>query len=77
MTCHAGSNAGATIALDLTTVGKDNVAACAQALTKVSLENKPQSVIIKVAAGTQKHMGGKVADLWNYTTAMLGWINNE
>jgi hypothetical protein len=77
MTYHAGTNAGATSALDLTTLGKDNVAACAQVLTKVSLANKPQSVIIKVAAGTQTHMGGRVADLQGYTAAMLGWMNNE
>jgi hypothetical protein len=75
--CHAGSNGAATSALDLTQVGKDNTMACAQALNKVNLTNKPQSAIIQAPAGTLTHQGGKVQDTQNFTNAMLGWINNE
>jgi hypothetical protein len=75
--CHAGSNGNATSALDMTQVGKDNTMACAQALNKVTLTNKPQSPIIQAPAGNLTHTGGKVADTAAYTTALLGWINNE
>jgi hypothetical protein len=75
--CHAGSNGAATSALDLTQVGKDDTMACAQALNKVNLTNKPQSAIIQAPAGNLTHQGGKVADTQPFTNAMLGWINNE
>jgi hypothetical protein len=75
--CHAGSNATATGALDLSSLGRDNAAACAQALNKVDLTNKLESPLIQAPAGTQTHMGGKVADTQGFTAALLGWINNE
>jgi hypothetical protein len=77
MGCHAGTSPGATGVFNLTSVGKDDAAACAQALNKVNLSNKPQSAIIQAAAGTQAHEGGKVADTQAFTTALLGWVNNE
>lgn len=77
LTCHAGSNAGATSALDLSQLGKDNTMACAQALNKVTLSNKPQSPLIQAPAGNLTHQGGKVPDTAAYTTAITNWINNE
>ena len=75
--CHAGSDASATAALDLTSVGKDNAAACSQALRAVDLANRPQSAIIQAAVGAQAHKGGTVADAQAFTSALLGWIANE
>jgi len=75
--CHAGGEARATNALDLTGVGKDDAAACAQALKKVNLASKPQSAIIQAATGAQPHAGGKVSDPASFSAALLGWINNE
>jgi hypothetical protein len=75
--CHGGANAAATGALDLTNVDKDNAAACTQALKQVNPANRPQSAIIRAAVGAQTHVGGKVADAPAFTTALLGWINNE
>jgi hypothetical protein len=75
--CHGGGSAAATGALDLTNVDKDNAAACAQALRRVNPSNKPQSAIIQAAAGTQAHVGGKVANAPAFTSALLGWSNNE
>ncbi len=75
--CHGGADAPATAALDLTNLGKDNTAACSQALHDVNLANRPQSAIIQAAAGAQAHKGGKVPDSQAFTNALLGWINNE
>jgi hypothetical protein len=75
--CHAGTSATATGALDLSSLGKDYGAACAQALNKVDLTNKLESALIQAPAGTQTHMGGKVADTQGFTAAVLGWVNNE
>jgi hypothetical protein len=77
--CHRGQNAGATAALDLSQLGTNDVAACAQALNKVNLTNKPQSPIIQVAIGGQQHpftiqdVNARNA----YPGQMLNWINNE
>jgi hypothetical protein len=75
--CHSASNATARAALDLTSVGTNDAAACAQALTKVNLTNKAQSILIQAPAGTHSHLGGKVEDPQAYTAALLGWMNNE
>jgi len=75
--CHSGANATAKNALDLASVGTNDTAACAQALAKVNLANKAQSVIIQAPAGAHAHMGGKVDDAAVFTAALLGWINNE
>jgi hypothetical protein len=75
--CHGGGSATATGALDLTNVDKDNAAACTQALKAVNPTSKPQSAIIQAAAGAQAHVGGKVANAPAFTSALLGWINNE
>ena len=75
--CHAGGDASATTALDLTNVGKDAAAACSQALRAVNLTNRPQSALIQAAAGAQAHKGGKVGDAQAFTSALLAWIDNE
>jgi len=75
--CHSGSNARAKSALDLTSVGTNDAAACTQALTKVNLANKTQSILIQSPAGARAHLGGKVDDPQIFTAAMLGWINSE
>jgi hypothetical protein len=75
--CHGGANPAAVRALDLSNVGKDDAAACAQALTKVNGSNKPQSAILQAVTGTQAHLGGKVKDAPVFTAGVMGWINNE
>jgi len=75
--CHSRASGSAKGALDLTDVGTNDAAACAQVLAKVNLANRAQSAIIQAPAGAQSHMGGKVHDPQAFTAAMLGWINNE
>jgi hypothetical protein len=75
--CHAGADASATGAFDLTSLGKNDAAACAQALRFVDVTSRPQSAILQVAVGTQAHKGGTVTDPQPFTSALLGWINNE
>jgi hypothetical protein len=76
LTCHQGQNQAATNALNLSTLATDRAAACAQALTKVNLANKPQSpIILHVSGGTTHPFTVPDATAWR--NAMLGWINNE
>jgi hypothetical protein len=75
--CHGGAMATATTAFDLAKLGKDDVAACAQALKKVDVANKPASAIFQATTGSLAHAGGKVADAAGFTRAVHGWIDNE
>jgi hypothetical protein len=75
--CHGGAMSGATMAFDLSNLGKDDAAACAQALKKVDLANKPASAIFQAATGSLAHAGGKVHDAPGFTRAVNGWIDNE
>jgi hypothetical protein len=76
LNCHQGQNPNATSALDMTQVGKDNTAACGQALSKVNLADKPNSAIILAPTGKIQHPF-QVGDAQGWTNAILGWINNE
>ena len=76
LTCHQGQNAGATAQMDLSMLGTNNTVACAQALTKVDLTNKPQSEIILAPTGGIAGHPFQSASA-NYKTMMLAWINNE
>ncbi len=64
-----------THALDLTTLGKDNTAACSQALHDVT--SRTDRAIIRAAAGAQAHKGGKVSDTQAFKSARLAWIDNK
>ncbi len=78
--CHQGQNGGATGAVDMSNVGKDNNAACAQVLTKVNLADKPNSAIIlaPTTGNNLQHGGGKnLAPNSQFVTSMLAWINKE
>ena len=75
--CHGGGDAAATKALDLRSIGKDNTAACAEALKRVSVANGSLSAIIQAPAGAQNHAGGKVKDRPGFTAALMGWIAHE
>jgi hypothetical protein len=79
--CHGGSNANATSAMDLTALGggtPNYAAACAQALNKVNLANKPQSAIIQAPTGGINHAGGQIADKTGFTNDVLNkWLNGE
>jgi hypothetical protein len=77
LSCHAGGNGGATAALDLSQMNKNDTMACAQALNKVNLANKGQSPIIQAPAGNLTHQGGKVGDTAAFTQALTTWLNNE
>ena len=75
LNCHDQGGSGAS-ALDLSSVGKDNARACAQALNKVNLADKPKSAIIQAPTGGLGNHPFQNAS-GNYTAMMLGWINNE
>jgi len=75
--CHGGANAGATGAMNLSALGTDNAAACAQALTKVTLANKPGSAIITRPRAGSGHPAVAGFNQAAHDAAMLGWINNE
>lgn len=80
LNCHQGQNGGATGALDLSKVGTDNAAACAQALTKVNLTNKPMSPLLlaPLMGDPFPHGGGKIVAAGSaYETMMTTWINAE
>jgi hypothetical protein len=76
--CH--SNGAARNALDMSQIGTNDGAACAQALNKVDLQNKAQSRIITyITAPNTTHAGTRLQGdaATNYTQQMLGWINQE
>ena len=74
--CHQGQNPTATNALDLTQLGTNDTAACAQALTRVNLADKPNSDILLAPTGGVAAHPFKNASA-NYKTMMLGWIQSE
>jgi hypothetical protein len=76
LTCHQGQNAEATSNLDMTMVGTNNAAACAQALTKVDLTNPTQSEIILAPTGGIASHPFKGASA-SFKTMMLEWIDKE
>jgi hypothetical protein len=76
LNCHQGENAAATAQLDLTQLGTNNTAACAQALTQVNLKNASQSnIILAPTGGIAAHpfKGASSA----FKTMMLTWISAE
>ncbi|MEZ4399582.1 MAG: hypothetical protein R3B06_06170 [Kofleriaceae bacterium] len=81
--CHAGSNAGATAATDMTKLADDaqQDAACAQILSRISKLNPDQSsIIVSVDPGvTNVHPYYKVpaGTFADYRTQLLAWINAE
>jgi hypothetical protein len=76
LTCHQGENAEATTNLDLTMIGTDNAAACAQALLQVNLTDPTQSNIIQAPTGGIPAHPFKGASA-NFKTMMLDWIMAE
>ena len=76
LTCHQGENPGATAALDMTMVGTDNAAACAQALNRVNLMDPPNSDIILAPTGGVAAHPFKGASA-SFKTMMLLWIAKE
>ncbi len=76
LNCHQGENAGATASLDMTKVGVDNAAACAQALSKVDLTDPSNSLIILAPTGgvaAHPFQGASAS----FKTMMLAWITKE
>jgi cytochrome c553 len=76
LTCHQGENPSATANLDLTMIGTDNAAACAQALTQVNLTTPSNSNIILAPTGGIAAHPFKGASA-NFKTMMLDWIMAE
>jgi hypothetical protein len=74
--CHGGANPGATSALDMTQLGKDNAATCAQALLRVDLSSKDKSPILVDPPGRNNHPP-IVQDEGNFDVAMHQWIDKE
>jgi hypothetical protein len=76
LNCHGSPGGSGYGSLDLTQVGVNDTAACAQALTRVNLANKPQSDILLAPTGGVAAHPFQQADA-NFKTMMLNWINNE
>jgi hypothetical protein len=76
LTCHQGQNAEATANLDMTMVGTNNAAACAQALTQVDLADPAMSNIILAPTGGIASHPFKGASA-SFKTMMLEWIDKE
>jgi hypothetical protein len=76
LTCHQGENPEATSNLDLTMLGTDNAAACAQALLQVNLTDPTQSNIIQAPTGGIANHPFKNAS-GSFKTMMLDWIMAE
>jgi hypothetical protein len=76
LNCHGAPGGSGYGSLDLSQVGKNDTLACAQALTKVDLNNKASSDIILAPTGGVGAHPFKNANA-NYKTMMLNWINNE
>jgi hypothetical protein len=76
LTCHQGQNAEATANLDMTMVGTDNAAACAQALNQVDLADPSMSNIILAPTGGITNHPFKGASA-SFKTMMLEWIAKE
>lgn len=74
--CHGDGGSGQST-MDLSQLDVDDGQACTQALKKVDLANKANSVLIQSPAGARGHTGGKVADPAGYTAAIRAWIDNE
>jgi hypothetical protein len=74
--CHGGANPGATSALDMTQLGTDNAATCAQALLRVNLANKNASPILVDPPGRNNHPQ-IVMDEGDFDVAMHQWIDKE
>jgi hypothetical protein len=76
LTCHQGQNPTATSNLDLTMLGTDNAAACAQALMKVNLMDKTMSdILLAPTGGVPSHPFQSASP--NYKPMMLVWIDAE
>jgi hypothetical protein len=76
LNCHGSPTGSGYGSLDLTKVGIDDTAACAQALTRVNLTNKSQSdIILAPTGGVANHPFQNASS--TYATMMLTWINGE
>jgi hypothetical protein len=76
LNCHGSPTGSGYGSLDLTQVGIDDTAACAQALTRVNLTDKSQSDIILAPTGGVANQHFQNASS-TYATMMLTWINGE
>jgi hypothetical protein len=74
--CHGTTSGSGYSSLDLTQVGVDNAAACAQALTKVDLQTPAQSDIILAPTGQLANHPFQNASA-TYSSMMLAWISTE
>jgi hypothetical protein len=92
LSCHGQADAGnaGVLAMDLTKVGTDNGAACAQAITHADLTNRPRSQLILTPigdpAGDPDHPvkaacatsdGGTPCVQQAYIDGIVGWLANE
>jgi hypothetical protein len=76
LNCHQGENPGATAALDMTMVGTNNAAACAQALNRVNLMDPSMSeIILAPTGGIPGHPFTGASP--SFKTMMLMWIDKE
>ena len=86
VSCHAGSNAMATQATDMTKVNdtspEGQAAACGQILSRVNLADPPQSAIFIApdpdsGAGHPFKFGGDAGAFGDFRDALTVWINQE
>ena len=86
VSCHGGSNAMATQATDMTKINdtspEGQAAACGQILSRVSLDDPPQSAIFIApdpgsGAGHPFKFGGNAGAFGTFRDAVTEWINQE
>lgn len=80
--CHAGGNSAATNAVDMTKLGSDATAACAQILFRVKPADPPTSQVFVVTdpGGGAAHpfkFGGNQANFDAFRTEVVKWIEAE
>ncbi|MEZ4367372.1 MAG: NUDIX hydrolase [Kofleriaceae bacterium] len=78
--CHGGGNGSATGALDMSMLGTNDAAACAQILNQIDTVNINQSQIFLSPTPGSGHpftFGGNMTNFNNYRTAVTPWIEAE
>lgn len=80
LACHGGADKAAVGAVDMSKLGTDDAAACAQLLTRVNMTNKKDSPLIlaPTSGNTRNHGGGKnIPPTSDFVTKILAWAELE
>lgn len=80
--CHSGGNGAATNAVDMTKLGSDSTAACAQILFRIKPSDPPNSQVFVVTdpGGNAAHpfkFGGNATNFDAFKTDVSKWVTSE